>query len=208
MEGGARRGIPELASQAEVTMNGKEAAFQLQLAELPLEAKVDLARSRQLTSLSAPSGNPRFVFIAGSLWLRTEGEVLQVSDEAQNGNLLEVLKTFLVKLESPAVPKIEDIIDKGRLGMWFAAYWERMRNDTELPDDERVYALLSPLCVVAEGENYLAVYRYGAELVVEVGVAAPIKVNAWSLVKPLAAVSQVESLITAITREITRHGTA
>jgi hypothetical protein len=149
-----------------------------------------------------------FAFAVGDTWLRIGSVRYLVISEFQTGNLIETLKS-LRKTFSDSTPtlNLERSIPRGGLCAWMRGYWHRLEHDCLASDDEAVYDLLFPLCVMAERNGCIAVYRYEGIPTIEIAThsePASQAIAAWCEFDPDDATHQVDELLRVVRARLKR----
>lgn len=137
-------------------------------ASFSIEVRVDVQSSVDLTKRFDHHG-PDFVFAVAEIWLHQEGLTHLIIPATHPGNFLENLRDLeKLVIGPPSVVGIEGLIPCGGWCSWMAAYWDRVENECNTADDEKLYDLLIPLSFVESRVGHIAVYMYGGKKIFEV----------------------------------------
>jgi hypothetical protein len=148
--------------------------YDLEFDGFTIQFEINVEFSIEDTDGFSNSQYPDFIFARGAIWLCVGSEKSILFDYQDSGNILAVLDGFeRVVTKVPKIKNLESIVTCGELRAWSEGYFQRIRDDKSLEDDEAMYELLSPSILDTAhmgkfGEYY--VYSYSDKNIIEVNL--------------------------------------
>jgi hypothetical protein len=148
--------------------------YDLEFNGFTIQFEINIEFSIEDTDGFSNSQYPDFIFARGAIWLCVGNEKSILFDYQDSGNILAVLDGFeRVLIKVPKIKNLESIVICGELRAWSEGYFQRIRDDTSLENDEATYELLSPSILDTAhmgkfGEYY--VYSYDNKNIIEVNL--------------------------------------